>query len=45
MKSTHVFKTSCKLPKLIHTELPTYIQSQSMNILKGIVANIGDLRW
>ena len=44
MKSTYFFKTSRKLPKLIHTDLPTYIQSQSMNILKGVVANVGGLR-
>jgi hypothetical protein len=44
MKSTYFLKTSRKLPKLTHTDLPTHIQSQSMNILKGVVANVGGLR-
>lgn len=43
MKSTYFFKTSHKLSKITHTDLPAYIQSQSMNILKGVVAKVGGL--
>jgi len=29
----------------MQTAKTNYIQSQSMNILEGVVANVGGLRW